>query len=144
MKLQRFEVRVPKFAQALTVGFAFLFNRPKYGASYIKQRAIEAVGAFEQPVLEGVLGNDSLCFGDVTPCWQDLLGLRRPCDSSPQLLLFGLLFLHNHRIEQAGEHAITSLAAVLHAEQKILGPPGVFLVFRTVDRQRHLQVVQPL
>src|SRR5262249_38370895 len=49
----------------------------------------------------------------------------------------------NGRVQQAGDAAITRLAAVLNAEKKVPGPAGVLLAPGAVGRQGDLQPVEP-
>ncbi len=54
------------------------------------------------------------------------------------------MWIHHCRILQTGQHSQAGLARVLHAEQLVFRPPGVFGASPAVCAKQHLAPVQPV
>src|SRR5205807_7730700 len=134
--LQRFQGRLAEFAQALAVGLGPFLGGAEERAGDAEQLAVEAAARLEHVVAQAILAKHLLGGGDLVPGIRGVLELWVAADGGAQLTLFLLLRGEQGWVEQtarAAQAAFARLAAVLNAEEIVLGPSRVLVAAAAID-----------
>src|SRR5207249_4468622 len=142
LELERRQAGVSELAQPLRVRLRLFVGRTQERSRDTEEVAVQPVSDLEQVVAKGVRADNLLRLGNAVPRARRFLERRVGRDGIAQGFLRGLLALHQARVEDAGEFAKVGLAAVLNAEQVLLGAAGVLVAARAVTEQQHLEAAQ--
>ena len=143
-EFERLTTRLVEFAQAFAVRFGPLLTGAEQRAGDAEKLGVKGATAFEHAVGAGVLGDDLLRGGNAVVGRHGVAEIFARADFFAQRLFLGGLLVHQFRIEQAGQSALSRLAAVLHAEEHFLCAARVLLAAPAVGEQVHLHAEKPL